>query len=127
VLRLLSALLIVGGHGGIISIAGIFYRPAIRASGAGWATSVAKLGAMLGPWLAGFSLDHGLDAKDTFFVFAVFPIAMVTLLAILGRVQRGLPADQDGSLRAPVGRPARGGAVRLEGRATRDALGEANA
>jgi AAHS family 4-hydroxybenzoate transporter-like MFS transporter len=115
---LLSALLVVGGCGGIISIAGIFYRPAIRASGAGWATSVAKLGAMLGPWLAGFSLDHGLDAKDTFFVFAVFAVfavAMVALLAILGRIQRGLPADQDGSLRAPVGKLAPRGCASTAG------------
>jgi len=29
----------------IISICGIFYRPAIRATGAGWATSMAKFGA----------------------------------------------------------------------------------
>jgi MFS transporter, AAHS family, 4-hydroxybenzoate transporter len=98
VLILLAYVFIIGGHGGIISIAGIFYRPAIRASGAGWATSVAKVGAMLGPWLAGFSLDHGLDARDTFFVFAVFPIVMVVLLAALGRIQRGLPADQEGTL-----------------------------
>jgi MFS transporter, AAHS family, 4-hydroxybenzoate transporter len=104
VLILLAYVFIIGGHGGIISIAGIFYRPAIRASGAGWATSVAKVGAMLGPWLAGFSLDHGLDARDTFFVFAVFPIAMVVLLAALGRIQRGLPADQEGTLQpAPPG------------------------
>jgi AAHS family 4-hydroxybenzoate transporter-like MFS transporter len=37
------------GHFGVLSIAGIFYPSAIRASGAGWATSVAKVGASLGP------------------------------------------------------------------------------
>jgi AAHS family 4-hydroxybenzoate transporter-like MFS transporter len=93
---------VIGGHGGIISICGIFYRPAIRANGAGWATSMAKFGAMLGPWLAGFVMDHGLDARATFFVFAFFPVAMVVILVVLGRVQRGLPADVDGSLQAPV-------------------------
>jgi AAHS family 4-hydroxybenzoate transporter-like MFS transporter len=98
VLIILASVLVVGGHGGIISITGIFYRPAIRANGAGWATSVAKVGAMIGPWLAGFALDNGLDARNTFFVFAFFPIAMVVLLGFLGRIQRTLPADQDGSL-----------------------------
>jgi AAHS family 4-hydroxybenzoate transporter-like MFS transporter len=46
----------------------------------------------------GFALDHGLDARNTFFVFAFFPIAMVVLLSILGRIQRTLPPDLDGSL-----------------------------
>jgi MFS transporter, AAHS family, 4-hydroxybenzoate transporter len=93
---------VIGGHGGIISICGIFYRPAIRANGAGWATSMAKFGAMLGPWLAGFVMDHGLDARGTFFVFAFFPVAMVGLLVVLGRIQKRLPADADGSLQVPV-------------------------
>ncbi|MGP4021196.1 MFS transporter [Saccharopolyspora sp. 5N708] len=97
---LVANVLIVGGNGGVISISSIFYRPAIRASGGGWAASVSKLGAMLGPWLAGLLLDAGVGAKGTFFVFAIFPVAMVVLLAVLGRVQRGLPADVDGSLRS---------------------------
>jgi MFS transporter, AAHS family, 4-hydroxybenzoate transporter len=113
----LAHLLIVGGHGGIISITGIFYRPAIRASGGGWATSVSKLGAMLGPWLAGVLLDSGMNARGTFFVFAFFPVAMVIAMTVLGRIQRGLPATADGSLRRTaarvdgvVGTPAASGA-----------------
>lgn len=95
---LLANFMIVGGNGGVISISNIFYRPAIRASGGGWAASVSKVGAMLGPLLAGLLLDNGLGAKGTFFVFAVFPVAMVVLLATLGHVQRRLPADAEGSL-----------------------------
>ncbi|NKQ51422.1 MFS transporter [Amycolatopsis sp. K13G38] len=102
VILLVSHALIIGGHGGVISVTGIFYPPAIRANGAGWATSVAKLGAMLGPWLAGFALDHGVGVRGTFFVFAVFPIVMVVALVALGRVQRGLPAGADGSMLTPV-------------------------
>jgi MFS transporter, AAHS family, 4-hydroxybenzoate transporter len=96
---LVANVLIIGGNGGVIGISNIFYRPAIRASGGGWAASVSKLGAMLGPLLAGLLLDHGVTAKATFFVFAIFPIVMLVLLAILGRVQSGLPAGVDGSLR----------------------------
>lgn len=95
----LAHMFIVGGHGGIISVTGIFYRPAIRASGGGWATSVSKLGAMLGPWLAGVLLDSGMNARGTFFVFAFFPVAMVVAMSVLGRIQRGLPTTADGSLR----------------------------
>jgi AAHS family 4-hydroxybenzoate transporter-like MFS transporter len=98
---ILTHVLIIGGNGGVISISNIFYRPAIRASGGGWAASVSKLGAMLGPWLAGLLLDQGVTAKGTFFVFAIFPVAMVVLLAVLGRVQRGLPAEAEGSLSRP--------------------------
>jgi AAHS family 4-hydroxybenzoate transporter-like MFS transporter len=99
VMLLLANVFIIGGNGAVISISSIFYRPAIRASGGGWATSVSKLGAMLGPWLAGVLLDGGLDARGTFYVFAIFPAAMAVLLTVLGRVQRSLPADADGSLR----------------------------
>lgn len=107
VLALLVAnILIVGGNGGVISISNIFYRPSIRASGGGWAASVSKLGAMLGPLLAGRLLDSGLSAKGTFFVFAVFPLAMIILLTTLGRVQRGLPAGAEGSLHPSAAEPA---------------------
>jgi AAHS family 4-hydroxybenzoate transporter-like MFS transporter len=103
---LVANILIIGGNGGVISISNIFYRPSIRASGGGWAASVSKLGAMLGPLLAGRLLDSGLSAKGTFFVFAVFPVAMVVLLTTLGRVQRGLPAGAEGSLRLAAAEPA---------------------
>jgi len=85
----------------VISVSGIFYRPSIRASGAGWATSVSKLGAMLGPWLAGVLLDGGMNARGTFFVFALFPVLMIAMLVALGRVQRGLPVTEEGSLDRP--------------------------
>ncbi|SFK71476.1 MFS transporter [Amycolatopsis sacchari] len=98
---LLAQLFIVGGHGGMHSISGIFYRPAIRANGAAWATSIAKFGAMLGPWLAGVIMDNGLGAKGTFYVFALFPLLMSGLLFALGRVQKRLPGDAEGAL-APV-------------------------
>lgn len=91
-------ILIIGGHGGMHSIAGIFYRPSIRANGAAWATSIAKFGAMLGPWLAGVIMDGGIGAQGTFFVFALFPLLMSGLLFGLGRVQKRLPAHADGAL-----------------------------
>lgn len=106
VVVLLANIFIVGGHGGMHSIAGIFYRPAIRANGAAWATSIAKFGAMLGPWLAGVLLDAHLTAQDTFFVFAVFPLLMAVLLFVLGAAQRRLPADSDGALAGVVEKAA---------------------
>ncbi|MFI0766183.1 MFS transporter [Streptomyces sp. NPDC021218] len=87
-----------GGHGGITSIAGTFYPTAIRANGAAWASSVAKIGAMIGPWLGGVLLDTGLGARGAFEVFAICPAVMVVLLIALGRAQRRLPADAEGAL-----------------------------
>jgi len=111
VILMATNVFIIGGHGGMHSISGIFYQPAIRANGAAWATSIAKFGAMLGPWLAGVLLDGGFEAKETFYVFALFPLAMSLLLFALGRAQRRLPADAEGSLPAGRGlavRPAAG-------------------
>jgi len=98
-------IVVIGGHGGMHSIAAIFYRPAIRANGAAWATSIAKLGAMVGPWLAGVLMDGGLGAQGTFYVFALFPVLMAVLLFVLGGVQRRLPAEADGALAPPPARP----------------------
>ncbi|WP_236794882.1 MFS transporter [Amycolatopsis sp. GM8] len=111
VVLLVAHVFIIGGHGGMHSISSIFYRPAIRANGGAWATSVAKLGAMLGPWLAGVIMDGGIGARGTFFVFALFPLVMCGLLFALGRVQKRLPPDADGAL-APVSAAA--GATRSE-------------
>lgn len=98
-------IVVIGGHGGMHSIAAIFYRPAIRANGAAWATSIAKLGAMVGPWLAGVLMDGGLTAQGTFYVFALFPVLMAVLLFVLGGVQRRLPPDADGALTPSPARP----------------------
>ncbi len=87
-----------GGHGGITSIAGTFYPTGIRANGAAWASSVAKVGAMVGPWLGGVILDAGLGAHGAFTVFAACPAVMVLVLFVLGRVQRRLPAEAEGAL-----------------------------
>jgi AAHS family 4-hydroxybenzoate transporter-like MFS transporter len=93
-----AKMFINGGHGGITSIAGTFYPTPIRANGAAWASSVAKVGAMAGPWLGGVLLDAGMGPGGAFTVFALCPIVMVALLFALGRVQRGLTAQTEGAL-----------------------------
>ena len=96
---------IIGAQGSMGSISGIFYRPAIRAAGTSWASSAAKVGAMTGPQLAGFIMDHGFDTRSTFYVFALFPLLMAVLLFTLGHLQRQLPPTADGTLR-PAAAPA---------------------
>jgi AAHS family 4-hydroxybenzoate transporter-like MFS transporter len=81
VANVLGALLISGSHFGVLSIAGIFYPSAIRASGAGWATSVAKIGAILGPILGAVVLSSGLPVIRSYALLAVCP-AILFLCAL---------------------------------------------
>ena len=74
----LGALLISGGHFGILSISGIFYPSSIRASGAGWATSVSKLGAILGPLIGAAVLSSGMPIVRSYALLAVCPMILGT-------------------------------------------------
>ncbi len=71
-------LLISGGHFGILSIAGIFYPSAIRASGGGWATSVAKVGGILGPIVGAIVLSSGLPVIRSYALLAACPAILFT-------------------------------------------------
>ena len=75
----LGALLnLSGGHFGILSISGIFYPSSIRASGAGWATSVSKLGAILGPLIGAAVLSSGMPIVRSYALLAVCPMILGT-------------------------------------------------
>jgi AAHS family 4-hydroxybenzoate transporter-like MFS transporter len=93
-----AKMFINGGHGGITSIAGTFYPTPIRANGAAWASSVAKVGAMIGPWLGGVLLDAGLGTGGAFTAFALCPTIMVVLLFAMGRAQKSMSPDAEGAL-----------------------------
>jgi AAHS family 4-hydroxybenzoate transporter-like MFS transporter len=88
VVQVIAALLVSGGHFGIHSIAGIF-PSAIRASGTGWATSIAKIGGVLGPLLGGYILASGMPVVRSYALLAVCPVVLcVCALAIAGVVGR---------------------------------------
>ncbi len=89
-LVVLSTMLIAGGHYGMHSIASIYYPTAIRASGGGWATSVAKFGAIAGPTLGGMLLQSGVPAIRTFAFLTLCPaILAACALGIAFIVRRG--------------------------------------
>ena len=81
VLSILSTSFVGGAHFGILSIAGVFYPSAIRANGAGWATSIAKLGGIAGPIIGAYVLASGLPIVRTFAILAICP-AILALCAI---------------------------------------------
>ena len=79
---------LVGGHFGLHSICGIFYPSAYRANGAGWATSVAKIGSVAGPILGGIILSTSLPVRHIFAVLAVCPAVFAVCIYAVGRMHR---------------------------------------
>lgn len=85
----LSALIggcLIGGHFGLHSICGIFYPSAYRGNGAGWATSVAKIGSVAGPILGGMILSTSLPVRHIYAVLAVCPVVFAGCIYVVGRM-----------------------------------------
>jgi AAHS family 4-hydroxybenzoate transporter-like MFS transporter len=102
---ILATLLISGGHFGVLSIAGIFYPSSIRACGAGWATSMAKFGAILGPIAGAAVLSSGIPIIRSYALLAVWPaILCLSGLGIAAVVRGRVPgAPAGGSLVVAAG------------------------
>jgi len=109
----LSALIggfLIGGHFGMHSICGIFYPSAYRGNGAGWATSVAKIGSVAGPMLGGAILSTSLPVRHIYAVLAVCPAVFAVCIYAVGRRhsrmlgREALAAEAAGVLPAAVQR-----------------------
>jgi AAHS family 4-hydroxybenzoate transporter-like MFS transporter len=98
----LSVLLISGGHFGVLSIAGIFYPSSIRASGAGWATSMAKFGAILGPIVGAMVLSSSLPIIRSYALLAVWPAILCASALVIAAVVRGRAVPPAGDALAVV-------------------------
>jgi AAHS family 4-hydroxybenzoate transporter-like MFS transporter len=79
---------LIGGHFGLHSICGIFYPSAYRGNGAGWATSVAKIGSVAGPILGGVILSTSLPVRNIYVVLAVCPAVFAISIYAVGRMHR---------------------------------------
>jgi MFS transporter, AAHS family, 4-hydroxybenzoate transporter len=106
----LGMILVTGGHFGIQSICGIYYPSAIRASGAGWASSIAKFGGTLGPLVGGAILASGWPVQTIFAFLAVCPAILVLSVLGIARVVRARDAipqsdaiPQGGEVPQPTG------------------------
>jgi AAHS family 4-hydroxybenzoate transporter-like MFS transporter len=88
VLYFFSTMFLVGAHFGLHSIAGIFYPSAYRSNGAGWATSIAKIGSVSGPIIGGAVLSTHLPVRVLFALLAVCPLVVGIAIFVLGRLQR---------------------------------------
>ncbi|MBO0711567.1 MAG: MFS transporter [Acetobacteraceae bacterium] len=86
VLNFFIVLFLIGGHFGLHSTAGLFYPSAYRGNGAGWATSVAKIGSIAGPFVGGLVLSSHLPTRAVFAVLAICPAVFALSIFAVGRI-----------------------------------------
>jgi AAHS family 4-hydroxybenzoate transporter-like MFS transporter len=87
-LNLALGLFLVGGHYGVMSIMGTAYPSAIRATGAGWASSVGRIGAIAGPLIGGVLMASTLPPRAAFAVISICPMVVVVCILLMLRVDR---------------------------------------
>jgi len=88
VVSIFSTSFVGGAHFGILSIAGVYYPSAIRANGAGWATSIAKIGGIAGPMIGGYVLASGLPIVRSYAILAVCPAILAACAIGIGVIVR---------------------------------------
>jgi MFS transporter, AAHS family, 4-hydroxybenzoate transporter len=76
-----------GCQGGINALSALTYPRASRATGAGWALGVGRVGAIAGPLVGGGLLALGWRPQAVFVAIAVSVLATTALMALLGRVR----------------------------------------
>jgi AAHS family 4-hydroxybenzoate transporter-like MFS transporter len=103
-LSIIGVGLVGGAHFGILSICGVFYPSAIRANGAGWATSVAKLGAIVGPVIGAAVLASGVPVVRTYALLAICPAILAACAFGIHRIVRNQKRRQDSAV--SLGEPA---------------------
>jgi AAHS family 4-hydroxybenzoate transporter-like MFS transporter len=88
-LAMLVLMLVGGMHFAVMSIIGSLYPTAIRGSGSGWASSIGKLGGVLGPMIGGALLASGMPVTRTYLVLAICPAVVVICSILIFRRRRG--------------------------------------
>jgi AAHS family 4-hydroxybenzoate transporter-like MFS transporter len=84
----------VGGtSAGMIALAAISYPTAIRSTGVGWAIGMSRLGAVVGPVIAGTMLASGWTLQHFFIAMGVLTVFSAIAIAVLKLGTRPLPAS----------------------------------
>lgn len=90
IMLLISAIgfVIHGSMIGLYATAPALYPSHIRATGMGWAIGLSRLGAVVGPAMAGFLLDAGWRAQHLFLIFAVPALAASLAVFLLWKEEK---------------------------------------
>lgn len=76
----LIGLLFQGGFTGLYAVAAKVYPADIRSTGVGWSIGLGRIGAVIGPGVAGFMIAAGLSMSVNFYIFAV-PVVLAGIIA----------------------------------------------
>ena len=99
---LLVGVTVLGNQLGLNAVAGLCYPTAIRANGVGWALGVGRVGAIMGPLIAGQLLGRHLPLKYLFLA----PIPPLAIGAVAAFLLRPLAQDRFGGGRSQPAPPA---------------------
>lgn len=98
---LIGAITIGTGHAAVISITSIYYPSAVRSTGGGWASFMAKFAAVAAPILGGYMFLADQQAVLDGYLFTALCLAGVVLgLLVLSVFARRLLAEQAGEKQA---------------------------
>ena len=101
---LLGGIMIGTGHAAVISITSIYYPSAVRSTGGGWASFMAKFAAVAAPILGGYYFLADKEAVLDGYLFTGLCLAGVVVgLLVLSVFAKRLLAEQAA---APTGQPA---------------------
>ncbi len=99
-LTAIAGFCIVGTHTGLNALSGSLYPTALRSTGAGWASGIGRIGAIIGPLLGAVLIGLHLSLPIVFLIVSVpsFCIAIALLVINFARPgerdARGLPIGQ---------------------------------
>lgn len=103
---LIGGILVGAGHAAVISITSIYYPSAVRATGGGWASFMAKFAAVAAPWIgARMFLGSQSAVLDGYIATAVCLAGIVVCILALSHYAKKLRADEDqtqGALAQPA-------------------------
>jgi MFS transporter, AAHS family, 4-hydroxybenzoate transporter len=86
VLAFLVGFFLVGGQIGLNSIAGTIYPTDIRATGAGWALGIGRIGSILGPVLGGILISAHLPLRLLFIYTALVVLVCAVMISVLWKI-----------------------------------------
>jgi AAHS family 4-hydroxybenzoate transporter-like MFS transporter len=98
---LIGGIMIGTGHAAVISITSIYYPSAVRSTGGGWASFMAKFAAVAAPVIGGWYF-LGSDARvlDGYLFTALCLAGVVIGLLVLSVFAKRLLAEQAGEAKA---------------------------
>ena len=88
---LIVGIFVIGGQYLLYGLSPTYYPTAVRGTGVGAAVSIGRVGAVLGPWLAGNLLAGGSTSAEV--IMAILPAVAVAFVAAFWLVTRPHSAD----------------------------------